>query len=213
MAKIGYPVDSLHQDEQVRVTYMTDKVTYDDPRYPGHGLIDLEDMIPTSAEFGSFQEQCKNTNYIVASFDSLQYLYAFKHIKSDTNEDGENNNASNDEYKFDVIKINNLKLRGNSKSDQVQKIIKFLNRFRQYNLKYVPPVRLNKRFRNVISNWFCIQHKPNEYFDLLSYQTRHPKQESHEVESRALFMNVELSNGEYIRVRICDFAVVQAIHR
>ena len=120
MTKIGYPLKSFSQEEQIRVNFMSNKKCYDDTRYPGHGLIDLEDLINTSPEFSNFQEQCKNSNYIVATFDTLQYLYAFKRIKQDTNDDGENNTSSNNEYQFDIVKINNLKLRGNDQSQQVQ---------------------------------------------------------------------------------------------
>ena len=56
MIKIGYPVNSFCQEEQIRVTFMGNKSCYDDTKYPGHGLIDLEDLINASPEYSSFQE-------------------------------------------------------------------------------------------------------------------------------------------------------------
>ena len=87
---------------------------------------------------------------------------------------------------------------GNS-SDQVDQILKFLNKFKTYNLAYVPQIQVNKTYKGVISNWFSIEHKKNHNF--LEYSAEKPKKGRTLIESCALFMTIELPDGKYARVR------------
>lgn len=106
------------------------------------------------------------------------------------------------------MKINNLDLRGNRDSEQVKQVLKFLNLHRQRNLRYVPPVRINNKYKNVVSNWFCVQ-SGSTMVNMLNYQRKDPKlKKSKIIENKTLFMNIEISSGEYIRAKIYDNILV-----
>lgn len=75
-AKIGHPHKYEKQDQHVVVTYMRDKVTYQDTKFIGVGLIDR--LIKADSVFGCRQEQSKNSNYIIARMNQDQYFCAFK---------------------------------------------------------------------------------------------------------------------------------------
>ena len=105
------------KDEQIRVTYVSDKMSYDEVRFAGIGLID--EFIHDSNDFETRELQSQQSNYLVASAGSYQYLYAFKRYQKVEEDQDEKASQTHSQYMFDVVKINHIENVGHQTS-QVQ---------------------------------------------------------------------------------------------
>lgn len=119
--------------------------------------------------------------------------------------------STNNTYTFDVVKINNLEMEGISKSKQADQVLKFMNKFKKYNLTYVPNIMINKRYKGVISNWFSIEHHQNH--DFLQYRVVTNKKKKSLNESSALFLTIERPDGRYARVRTSTQELIRHLER
>ena len=77
-------------------------------------------------------------------------------------------------------------------------------------LIYVPPVRINKRYENLISNWFSVSNE-NSLTDILKYNIEY-RSESLSKESTAHFIVVEISDGTYLRLSVASKKIVNSIN-
>ena len=92
----------------------------------------------------------------------------------------------------------------------MNQILKFINKFKKYNLKYIPQTIINKKYKGVMSNWFSIEHLQNHH-NFLQYRARNIKNRKSEIESSALFMTIEGPDGKYARVRTSTLSLARKL--
>lgn len=79
-----------------------------------------------------------------------------------------------------------------------------------HELIYIPPVRINKRYENLMSNWFSVSNE-NSQTDFLKYNIEY-RSESLCKESTAHFIVVEISDGSYLRLSIASNKLIKSIN-
>ena len=143
-------------------------MSYDEVRFAGIGLIDL--FIHDSNDFETRELQSQQSNYLVASAGSYQYLYAFKRYQKVEEDQDEKASQTHSQYMFDVVKINHIENVGHQTS-QVNQIISFMKNLNDGKLHQFPSIRINSQYKGVISTWFNITEKDKAIEDFMKYES------------------------------------------
>ena len=110
--KLGHPYVYDKQDFSVVATYVKNKLTFQDVKFVGIGLI--ENFIEPDPVFGSRYEQSKNSNYLVAQTNQDQILCVYKKhnqmIHKPFNKDV---NKINQDFHFQIVKVKHLEGQNN----------------------------------------------------------------------------------------------------